>query len=324
MDYPLLIPGIIEKIDSVMARLCLVPKETPADFVLRTNGKKHRYSSICEDKNKNRVLFYASLHGKELEKQRMETETKIAEVFIKKNPSSPYFPKYISAGTENEFSWLTREVFPEGPIEEKKEIEKLGTKIKIGLAKDLVKSINFINDLPIEKFPFLEKFEIKKYLDLVEQSKDMEKEGIFSGEDSEKIKALIFENKQLLEKQNKFFTHGDLQIGNIIIFGKKIKIIDFESSHLNNFAFDVAFLVTRLWREPETRKEIMKIYLKLLSKEKKQTFCPLFRIDSFFVAYHAFRSRPREYSPEILETRKNFYLQLMKSALNGFEELISL
>ncbi len=322
-EFPLLIPEIVEKIDAILNQLKLVPQETPQAFVLRTQGRKHRYSSVCSDEKGKKMFFYAGLHQKPSEKQRMETETKLAEVFME-NDFSPYFLKYFKAGFEEDFCWLVREFFAEKPIENKNEIEKLERKLNKEEIEKIIEAIYALTNLPKDKFSFLKKFELEKYLELAEELTSLENGGVLSKEEVEKAKKLILENKDILEKENNYFVHGDFQIGNIIVFNNALKLIDFESTHLNNFAFDIAFFFSRLWREPETRKEILKEYIKKLPQEKKETFQLLFRIDCLFNGYHTFRSQPREYSTEILEKRKMFCAQLLKASLAGLEELVNL
>lgn len=45
------------------------------------------------------------------------------------------------------------------------------------------------------------------------------------------------------------FTHGDLHPKNIIINGSELKIIDWESSHIDCFGFDLSFLYIRSYNE---------------------------------------------------------------------------
>lgn len=323
MDYPLLIPGIAQKIERVIKELKLRPRLSVERFIEKTEGKKHRYSSVCLDEKGKKVIFYARLHQTPHQKERMRTEVKLAEVFIKK-PIFRFFPRYFKTAVLKDFEWLIREYFPSLPVEKRKEIEQLKKPLKKELVLKIVKAVMAMNNLPCRSFPFLKKFELKKYVRLPELSLLLLKEKVISHEGLLRLKELLRKNIKTLERENNYFCHGDFQIGNLLIFNKQMKIIDLESAHINNFAFDIAFFTTRLWQYPHLRKRFIEKFFELLPQEKRMVFPALFCLDTFFIGYHTFRSRPREYTLKKLQERENFYKKLLRAAIKNFSTLINL
>jgi thiamine kinase-like enzyme len=310
------IPKIGKKINKVLKEKGLFPFENPEDFIKRTRGGKHRYSTVCQDKKGKKFIFYARLHDSPFEKERMVVEVKLARVLEKKKYD--FFPRYFGGKIEKDFEWVLREYFEESPLESKKEIEKLKRKINRGEILRICQTLSKLYKIEISNFPFLRKFDLKKYLKLIEQVK---KEGIFSKNEFEILKRILMENFEILKRENKYFCHGDLQIGNIILFDKKIKIIDLEGARISNFAFDICFLWARLWKERKTARKILNCFYKLLPKNKKKIFETLFRLNSLFVGFHSFVQEPKEYDQRTIEKRKRFFLNVLKKSLQSFEEL---
>lgn len=312
MKYPLLIPKISEKIERLLKELKLKPEISPQKFIKKTKGEKHRYSSLCFTKEGEKLIFYARLFKSLYEKERMLNEIRLAKI-ISKEISIGFFPRYFSSGTKKDFEWFTREYFQAGSLERTKKIEKLKRELKKEEIEEIVKALLKIANFPLFLFPFLKKFDLNEYFGLPRRIGEKE---ILTKEEIKRLENLLKENKEVLEKENKYFSHGDFQIGNILISKSGLKIIDLESIQINNFAFDLAFLTTRLWQDKKIRKKIIESYQSLLPKEKNRVFPILFRINTFYIAYHTFMSNPIEYSSEMLKKRKNFYLKLMKSCLN--------
>jgi thiamine kinase-like enzyme len=311
-----LIPKIEEKINKVLEEKKLLPLETPEDFIKRTKKRKHRYSTICQDKEGRKFIFYARLHDSPFERERMITEVKLAKALIKKRVD--FFPRYFDGKIEKDFEWVLREYFEEDPIEDRKNIERLRKKISRDEISRICQVLFKFQQIKISDFPFLKKFDLKKYSKLPAQ---IEKERIFSKEELRKLKKLLKENFKILREENKYFCHGDFQIGNIILFNKKIKIIDLEGVKISNFAFDICFLWARLWRERKTAKEILKNFYEILPKRKKERFKILFRLNSLFIGFHSFVQKPKEYDLKTIKKRREFFLRVLKKSLESFEEL---
>ena len=311
-----LIPKIAKKINEILKKRGLFPLESPENFIKRTYGRKHRYSSVCQDKKGRKFIFYARLHDSPFEKERMVTEVKLARVLMKKRYD--FFPKYFDGKIEKDFEWLLREYFKESPLESKKEIEKLKRRINRAEILRICETLYELQKIKTSNFPFLKKFNLKKYLQLI---KEIRKEKIFSKEEEKKLKAFLSTHFKFLKKESKYFCHGDLQIGNIILFNKKIKIIDLESAQVADFAFDLCFLWARLWRERKTAREILNNFYKILPTSKRKKFEILFRLNSLFIGFHSFTQSPRECNKKMVERRKKFFLKVLKSALYSFEKL---
>lgn len=309
-----LIPQIEKKIEKVLRKLNLTPFESPANFIQRTEGKKHRYSTLCENEKGEKFIFYARLHNSPFEKKRMKNEVKMANALRKKN--YPFFPKYIEAKTEKDFEWIVREYFQENTLESKKEIEKLSRPLNEKEIYQICKVLLAFQKIKLSEFPFLKPRELKKFLILPKEIKERK---IF-GKEEYLTEKLIRENRKFLIKENRFFTHGDFQIGNIIFEKGKIKVIDLESAMISNFAYDICFLWARLWREKVRRKILEKFY-SLLPKGKRKKFELLFRINALFIGFHSFVANVKEYSEKMKIKRKDFFWKLMKKALFSFEDL---
>lgn len=310
-SYARLIPNIQENIEKILKQLNLEPEEWPKDFIERTKGIKHRYSSVGMYKGK-KVMFYAGLHKDDYEKDRMRTETEIAKV-LKNNPVFPYFPRYLEAETSNNLDWLIREWFPSLPIEHKQNIEKLKKELTNEEIKEIAKATYDMNMLDTSLFPFLNK--IEKHSEAKEMGDKLD---ILNDKERQELDTLINID---LEKEHKYFNHGDFQIGNILVFDK-IKIIDLESAVLNNFAWDIAFLTTRMWQDSKTRTQLINEFYNLV--KEKGSFTSLFRLNSFIIANQSYYSEPTEYTKEQLETRKQYYARFIKACLKDFDSLVNL
>lgn len=317
--YPLLIPGIVPKIEQKLKTLGLTAQESPMDFVIRKAGKKHRYSSVCQDRQGKKIMFYGVLMNKPFEIERTKTEVKIAQYF-QKHPLK-IIPKYYQGKIENGWAWLTREALIDLPIETLGKIETLKRKLTPPELNQMVQGVWEITQIPTKNFTFLKKFDSETYL-VIPQKAFVEK--ILSLKDSTALQSFIANNQKLLKNENRYFTHGDLQIGNIIAYKNIVKIIDLESAHINNFAFDIAFLTTRMWQNKKERALLIKKFYALLPQNKKEIFKTLFRIDTAYIAFYTYTSRPREYTASKIKQRRAFMKWLLMACLKSFEELTNL
>lgn len=320
MAYPLLIPDIAQDIAEVLEKLKLKPAIKPADFIVKTKGKKHRYYSLCVNPKNEKVFFYARLQKNPYEKEKIMTEIQLAKVFIQK-PSFSFFPRYFNTGKEKNFEWLTREYFADSSLEKKTEIEKIKRRLKEKEVLILSQSLIKMSNVDVKKLPFLKKFATENYINCHDLEEPLLKEKVLIKKDIQALNQLLTENKDLLSKENRYFTHGDFHIGNIIFSDGELKIVDLESAHINNFAYDIAFLTSHLWKEKKTRQKVLEDYWRFLPQEKKATFPALFCIDSFYIGYNLFRSAPLEYSAEELAKRRNFYKKFLRNTLRGFTAL---
>lgn len=320
MDPSLFIPAIVKKIESILNKLHFIPETTPQEFIKKTSGRKHRYFSICKNKTGRKIMFYARLYKSLSDKKRMINEIKLGNLFVE-NPLIDFFPKYILSGIEKDFEWLAREYFPAPSLEREKQIERLRKKLRNKDISNIVEKLWQMNSLPVSSFNFLEKFNLEEYFSLPEK---IYREKFLTKKEVKQMETLIKKNKNILENENKYFCHGDFHIGNIIFSEKLIKFVDLESAHINNFAFDLAFLTTRLWRNLKERKMLIKSYFQILPPKKKKIFPSLFRINAVYLGYHTFLAKPAEYSLKMINKRRVFYKKLIRAGAKSFEKLVNL
>lgn len=315
----LLIPRIALKTETVLKKLNLAPEVPPAEFIKNTGGKKHRYYSVCATSEGEKIMFYSRLFNDEYDKKRFITEILLAQKIIDKELFSEYFPSYCGYGAEKDFEWLTRQYYRVALLENKNRIEKVKKSLSGNNILKIVKAIININSLPVKNLDFLKRFRIEKYFDYYEKKGYAFKETI----DIKELERFVSDNKILLERENKYFCHGDLSIGNVIFLKDKIKIIDLESANINNFAYDIAFFTTRLWQNRKYRKKIIETYFRLLPAPKKKLFMILFRIDSSFIAYQALGTNPIEYTATQNKKRNIFFEKILKNSIKGFDFLVN-
>ena len=325
-----LIPGIREKIDKKIRELKLKPLITPQEFIAKAKGEKHRYSSVCQDKNGKLVVFYARLHQNEDAKEKVTKEVLFgkklkSEEFRKHLPFSNFLPKYFKGNIENDFEWFTREYIKDKPLGinekltkriDRKEIELISlaayqiSETDISLMQDMHLPISSVRDY-IQTLSHLEKSQNKELL----ENKNY----------IQQLSRLIEQTHTLLKKENKYLSHGDFNLGNIIETEKKLKIIDWESMKINNFAFDIAYLFMHLWEgERKLRKDLIEKYMSLLPQSKRENFRILFQIVVAYLAIGGINVKPREIEVKRLKKRKKFFLAALKMAPFGFDALINI
>lgn len=314
----LLIPEIESKIEKVLKKLDLIADVSPIEFIKKTKGMKHRYYTACSTKEGEKMLFYSRLYTSEYDKKRFITEILLAQKIISKELCSEYFPGYYRYDIEEDFEWLTREYYKVSPLENKKRIERVKKNLSDRDILKIVKAIIDVNGLSIKKLDFLSKFNTEKYSNFCGKEGYKFRESI----DIKDLEKFVNDNRELLRRENKYFCHGDLSIGNMIFLKDKVKVIDLESVNINNFAFDIAFFITRMWQNKKYRKKVIETYLRFLPDSKKKTFKILFRINSAFIAYQALGTNPIEYTAAKNKERNLYFEKILKNSLKGFEFLL--
>jgi thiamine kinase-like enzyme len=315
----ILISNIQEKIEKKLKELGLKPEISPSEFLKKHKNRKHRYFSACQEKNGKKVGFYSRLHfnldAKNKFNQEIEFLLKLKEndFEIKKN-----VPQIINFGKEKDFEWFERE-FTEGkPLGFSRNLTQ---KINLRLVPKIVKIIFNIQKIPSNFLSKIKSFNIKNYLakeiyEKLAKEKVLEKKLVFD------IQNFIKKNWKLLQKENKYFCHGDLNLGNVISDKKNIWIIDWELVHLNNFAYDLGYLWSHFWQaKKDFRKSLILKFLKKLPKEKIEKFKIVFPIVVAYLALGGINFKERKKINAI--KRKNFYSQVLKNFFN-FEKLIKL
>jgi len=316
------IPDINKKIKNLLKKLRFQPEVSPRAFVRKTKGRKHRYSSVCFDSEGKKLIFYARLHNNPDAKRKMITEVLLAKDTKLLNKLS-CFPKYYQSGTTKSFEWLSREYIKESSLGDN---EKLNKKVNSKQAKILAKALWQISQLS-PNFPnrsCLKKTSSNKYLKTKQTLKKCLDKKIIDKELYKKGNVLFKENKELVRKEHKYICHGDINLGNLIFQKNNLKIIDWESMHIDNFAFDIGYLFTHLWQAPRSfRKVLMRNYLAYLPKKKTQNFKSLFRLVILYLCLGGIFYKPKKIkNKQQLKKRRRFFKNLLKNSILGFEETI--
>jgi len=336
-----LIPNISQKISNILERLKVLPSISPKEFIKKTSGGKHRYLSLCTDRKGQKLIFYARLHKNPDAKRKMIAEIsflKKCSTLLKISSSktskfkekgkrleiSQYIPRFYLARIEKDFEWFSREYFPGFPLGTN---ERLKRKIKKKNVSILAEAIWQIKNTQLAQFQALSlrKFTLKNYLDAQNSIFDLRKKKVLSKKLSEEIIKHFKKNSVLLKRENRYLSHGDFNLGNLIIQKGDLKILDWESIQINNLAFDIAYLFSHLWQaQKKIRKKLIEDYLELLSPKEKIAFKKLFPIVIFYLAVGGVEAKPAEISLSLLKKRKEFFKKLLKNTALGFNHLISI
>lgn len=317
----ILIPDISDKISKKLKELKLSPEISPEEFLQIHETKKHRYFSICRTKNGKKVIFFARLHNNlDAKKKFIKEANFLKKIKNSQVPIRKLIPEISGYGVEKDFEWLEREYLEALPLGHS---ENLFFQPPEKIIDDLVKAIIKISEtLPQEiSLNNLSKFKTEDYLPrgLYE---DLTKRRIISSKLANKILKMIETSLRFLKEENHYFSHGDLNLGNILTDQKEIWIIDWELIHLNNFAYDIGYLWAHLWEAKKSfRKKLMGLYLKNLEPGEMEKFRKLFPIVVAFISLGGIYIK--EPKLKTSKKRQRFYINLLKNCLN-FDRLIKM
>jgi hypothetical protein len=315
----ILISNIQKKIEKKLRELNLKPKISPREFL--KIQRKHRYFSPSLSKDGKIVAFYARLHDNLDAKEKFIREIN----FLKKIKESSlrikkFVPEILDYGIENDFEWLIREHKIALPLGQSRNLTQ---EISSEIIKKIVKLILEIAKIPPGNFPGLKKFNCQNYFGNGVY-RNLIKKGLIPREISEKLREMVKRSFLLLEKENKYFCHGDMNLGNILSDKKNIWIIDWELIHLNNFAYDIGYLWAHLWEAKRNfRNELMNSYLKELNSQKLLKFKKLLPIVVSYLSLGGIELKKENEKKEIFQKRRSFYLKLLKNCLD-FQKLIKI
>ncbi|MFQ6049688.1 MAG: phosphotransferase [Candidatus Paceibacterales bacterium] len=317
----ILILEIDKKIKEKLKELHLKPEVSPKKFLQKYKTGKHRYFSPCFKKEKEVVAFYARLHDNLDAKQKFLNEVRFLKELKKSNLRiKEIVPEILSSGVEKDFEWFEREYPPPPPLGKSR---KASSPLSPLIIDKIVKAIVEISRINPKKFPKIKfkKFNPRNYL-AEGTYENLVKRRIISREISHKIARMIKNKMGLLEKENHYFSHGDLNLGNILSNGENIRIIDWELVHLNNFAYDIGYLWAHLWEaKRDLRNRLMASYLKRLSPSQLTKFKKLLPVVASYLSLGGIKYKKRREKIKILEKRRVFYLKLLKNCLD-FKRLI--
>jgi thiamine kinase-like enzyme len=318
-----LILDIEQKIENILKKLALKAEVSPKEFIKKTRGEKHRYLSLCADKKDKNLIFYARLHKNPDAKKKMISEISfLKEMKQKKIEISEYVPEFYQGKKEKDFEWFTREYFITPPLGVNEQLQRKITKedaLLLARALYCIKntSLSRFKNVPLREFP------VKNYLDSQNSINFLLERKIINQNLSKKLKRVFKENAGLLKKENKYFSHGDFNLGNLMISNNNLKIVDWESVQINNSAFDVAYLFSHLWQTKTLiRKNLLKTYTNFLAKKEKVVFKKLFPLVVFYLAVGGLEAKPPEILYHLLKKRKEFFKKLLRKVGFGFEQLI--
>jgi len=319
------IPGIEKKIENLLKKLNLTPQVPPDVFISQTEGKKHRYFSLCNDGRGRKVIFYARLHNNPDARQKMVREISfLNEIKRKSLVISRYLPHVYSWKREKDWEWFLREYFPVSPLGTNEQLNQEITPKDTALLAQSASDIKNTLLSELEGVP-LARFDTGDYLSLEDFIPRLLERGIMAEKEAGAIVSFFKANKSLLEKENRYFTHGDFNLGNLIVSGGNLKIIDWESIQINNQAADMAYLFTHLWQASQlVRKDLIENYLRLLSERERDAFKKLFLMVVFDLAADGFEAQPKEIKSSLLKKRKEFFEKLFLGPILGFEKLIKI
>lgn len=314
----------------ILKKLNLKPEITPENFISLTNGIKHRYYTVCYQNN-NKRFFYCLLKKNKKNQIKFLKEINLADFLIKNKSKNifTHFPDYIKTSSPKENpKWLLLKWIPYPVLEDKKQaelsihqLELKDTKIFCNL---IIKTNNHLKYL--DKKIYLEKFDLNlAFYKIMKKLKTMADTKIIRGKKINKFEKDLIEDFKIWGKEIKYFCHGDLHLGNIVYYENKktkktdFKIIDWENYHINNFAYDISFFYSRLWREPKIRKNLLLSYISLLSKNKVNLFKRLFKINLiYFSLTYGLNSAPIEFTKKQVEARQLWFKQLIMGYFKDF------
>lgn len=309
----ILISKIGIKIEKKLKELDLRPAISSRKFLKIHKTNKHRYFTPCLDKENKKLAFYVRLHNNLDAKEKFIREINFLKKLKKTNLKiKKLVPEIKDYGVEEDFEWFLREYLEGLPLGHS---WNLTQKLFPGMVRKIIRAIFDISEIPPDIIPRLKKFHSENYLSQ-KVYKNLVRKKIVPAELSEKIQNFIKSNFSLLEKENKYFCHGDLNLGNILSDRKEIWIIDWELIHLNNFAYDIGYLWAHLWEAKRTfRQKLMKSYIDDLSPLKFQKFKILLPIVTSYLSLGGIELKKEKEKIRVFEKRRKFYLNLLKNCL---------
>ena len=322
-----LIPHISQKIEKVLKKEKLKVSVLPQEFIEKTNAGKHRYFSVCKTKKGKKRVFYARIQKNKDAAKKVRKEAIFAILlqrkrFQKKIPFLKFLPKYYKGKIEKDFEWIEREFIKEKPIGDNELLNKKLTKKQISEICEFLWLLSKTNVSSLEKIP-LEEFPFKNYKEILYPLRSLKEKRILNKKDLSLAENFLKENIAIFKREHKYFSHGDFNLGNIIFTQKGLKVIDWESMEINNFAYDIAYLFCHLWQAKKwQRRYLIERYLDKVSETKKEVFKILFRGDLLFLLEGGFFAKPKEIKTSQLKERRNFFAKAIKASLRGFEKIL--
>ena len=319
----ILIPNIGRKISALLRRLKLEPEDQPRKFLARVGTNKHRYFTAAQTADGNTVAFYARLHANPDAQRKFLTEIAV----LQRLNRLPYnfartAPRLFESKRAADFEWFTRELVGGQPLGHSRQ---LGTRLPSGVITQLAQTIAGIGQFPPARLRIrLTAFNPDNYR-IDRQCFGLAQQRTLPATTCHGIAQLVASRRAQLEAENRYLSHGDLNLGNIIVDRGHVRIVDWELTQRNNLAYDVGYLWVHLWQAPRVfRQQLLRTYLRLLPPNQRRMFRRLLPVVVAYLAVGGVPYREHRREPSaVLRRRQHYHVQLLQNCLKGFNRLIN-
>lgn len=316
-----LIPDIGRKIARVLQLLKLKPAVTPQAFLKKVGATKHRYFSAAQTTDGQTVAFYARLHDNPDAGKKFLTEIAVLKKFATHRlPFTDLTPKFFSSGRQPDFEWFTREYVTGPSLGHSRHLTgRLSGTIMSQLAHGIA---SIAQCSPRHLRLKLPAFNPRNYA-IAQQCWGLTQNTRVPPATCRSLTTLVNRSRPLLVAENRALAHGDLNLGNILVPRGRVRIVDWELTHVNNFAYDIGYLWVHLWEAPPRfRQQLVATYLQQVPARRHRRFQQLFPV---VVAYLAIGGIPyrlrREVSKAEQQQRQRYHIALLNNCLQGFHKL---
>jgi thiamine kinase-like enzyme len=307
----------IKNIASVLNTHGLTPFVSPEKYINLTKGHKHRYFSPCLNKSGKRVFFYYLLRSDPLSvssfKKEVDFAKKLKEQPLKDNNCFPHYLAYC----ENPYYLITQ--YEDGySLENKKKPGFVNSKIEKPPIKKIAQALCFVNFKLSSIMPITaissQQLQLNFLLEKIELLISNKK---LNPRLKSSLSAFLQNNIHLSAENNKYFSHHDFYLGNIILNDKRLVIIDWETYQKDTFTYDLATLVCRSYGAVRIITNIVNEYYSLLSSNNRHLFYTLLKLD--IIRYLLVKGLPSsfyEMNQEEISKQCQWFYQLLDYAVS--------
>jgi len=226
-----------DQVDSLRSGLLLEFEIKPPNFF--AHRAKLLFTTPARMKNGKKVIFRLAF-DKEFNRS-IDREVLLYQTAEKKHLD--FFPNLIDFGQLLGLKWLMYDYIDWQPSGDTYRFN-ISENINFDLILQPLKKLNLLNFLAGSKL--IKKCGRKTWPDLIERIVEKDKNLL----SDPLIRAAVAKvRKKKFYPSQLFYVHGDYHPKNIFLKDKKIKIIDWESSHFDSFAFDYSFVWIRSYNE---------------------------------------------------------------------------
>lgn len=237
------------------------------------DAKKHRerfYTAPCRDQKDRRFIFKMRTEEYTPTRDYFRREIKINQFFTEyaAKGGSLLVPKFIDGDSVHSPEWMVYEFIPGREAGdfyngfENKHAKNFPLKSLI----DGMGNMKSLGGLVQAKV----RLGAQTYADYRKALSDGVPilEPFFSTGEIAQAQEILRQGKTLLDAKSAVIAHGDFHPGNIIITGRKVAIIDWYYVHLNNVAYDFAFLLLEM-PDPALRKKYAERFVAQAASREK-------------------------------------------------------